>query len=317
MPRAVIRVCLLSFLWLGSGYSVRGAQESAAEVPFPPDLVSFQQVRPKPVFAGRGEGFWDARIRERGWILREGDRYRMWYTGYDGTREGIRRVGYADSTDGIQWNRRDQPLVDDLWIEDMCVLRHEGRYLMFAEGRNDQAQLLVSPDGLRWSREGRLDVRLRSGEPIPPGPYGTPTVLVDGDMYYLFYERRDAGVWLARSKDLRRWTNVSDDPVLSPGPEKYDGLMIALNQVIKRGEWYYALYHGSGSPEKPRLWCTGIAASRDLRTWKKFPRNPLQPVAQNKSSGIIVPSANGLRFYTMHDRVFLHESPAEAGEAAP
>ncbi|MFK7820072.1 MAG: glycosylase [Planctomycetaceae bacterium] len=274
--------------------------------PFPNDLVAFRSVRSKPIFTGRGEGHWDTKIRERGWILKEAATYRMWYTGYDGTREGIKLLGYATSKDGIHWDRRATPLIDDLWIEDMMVLKHQGRYLMVAEGKNDQSQLLTSKDGLTWKREGRLDVRLENGEPIPPGPFGTPTLFFDDGSFHLFYERRDAGVWLAKSTDLTVWKNVSDQPVLKPGPTEYDKLMIASNQIVKRGDWFYMYYHGTGTPTKPRQWCTCIAASRDLVKWTKFERNPLLPVEQNKSSGILVGNAPTLEFFTMHDRVDVH-----------
>jgi len=42
---------------------------------FPPELVRFRPYEKNPVFKAAGPGHWDARIRERGWILREGDRW--------------------------------------------------------------------------------------------------------------------------------------------------------------------------------------------------------------------------------------------------
>ncbi len=290
------------------------AQAPTEQAPFPRELVTFRGLRSEPVFAGRGSGYWDASIRERGWILQGPDGYRMWYTGYDGTRDGIRQMGFATSPDGIHWTRRDAPLLPGVWVEDMMILPHAGRLLMFAEGANDQAQMLESTDGLQWQQRGRLDVRLTSGEPIPPGPFGTPTVIHADDRFHLFYERRDAGVWLATSTDLKVWTNVSDSPLLTPGPQQHDQLMIAMNMVIKRGDWYYALYHGTGTPMKPRQWCPCIAASRDLRVWQKYAGNPLLPVAENKSSGIFVGRDDQLRLFTMHGRVDIHEPVPPAAQ---
>ena len=117
-------------------YITPGGTQPAAEK-FPPELVRFEPCGKTPVFWGRGKGFWDLRLRERGWILKEGDTYKMWYTGYDGTQDGIRRLGYATSTDGIDWKRHDKnPLLPDLWVEDMMVVRQGGKYHMFAEGRD-------------------------------------------------------------------------------------------------------------------------------------------------------------------------------------
>jgi sucrose-6-phosphate hydrolase SacC (GH32 family) len=193
----------------------------------------------------------------------------------------------------------------------MMVVKNGETYYMFAEGKDDQAQLLTSRDGVRWQREGQLDIRYTNGQPLTAGPYGTPTAWLEDKTWYLFYERSDQGVWLAKSTDLKVWTNVQDEPVLSLGPEPYDKLMIAMNQVIRYGERYYAYYHGSGTAEKPRLWTTNVAVSTDLVHWKKFAGNPLVPERDNKSSGIIVHDGKQFRLYTMHPEVNVHFRKSE------
>ncbi|MSR59593.1 MAG: glycosylase [Planctomycetaceae bacterium] len=274
---------------------------------FPPELVRFTAYAKNPVFTAAGPGHWDAKIRERGWILREGETWRLWYTGDDGTPEGTRLLGYATSPDGLTWTRHAaNPLDRNEWIEDMQVVKNGDAYLMVAEGMGDQAQWLTSRDGLTWHREGTLDVRMVDGTRIEAGPYGTPTVWFEEGVWHLFYERRDAGVWLARSRDLKVWTNVQDEPVLPLGPEPYDRLMIALNQIIKYEGRYYAYYHGSGTPEKPRLWSTSIAVSSDLVHWKKYAGNPLTLESANQSSGIVIFDGKQYRLYTMHDKVEVH-----------
>jgi hypothetical protein len=275
---------------------------------FPRELVAFVQQGDAPVFQAAGPGHWDAKIRERGWVVREDGVYKLWYTGYDGTAEGRRMLGLATSPDGVTSTRHPRnPLVPDHWVEDVMVVKDGGRYLLFAEGENDRAQMLTSADGVRWDRAGRLDIRLATGEPIPDGPYGTPTALRDGGRWLLFYERADKGVWLAASDDLKVWKNVRDEPVLSPEPGAYDRDMVALNQVVRHGGRYYAYYHGCAS-EGPnaRKWSTAVAASDDLAHWEKYPGNPLLPVAENKSCGILVDSGAGFRLYTMHPAVYLH-----------
>ncbi len=269
--------------------------------------ATFTPAEPNPVFTA-AEGQWDTKIRERGWILKDDAGWKLWYTGYDpATQPPMMSLGLATSSDGVTWQRSSQtPIYNDGWVEDIMVVKQDGTYYMFAEGAADQAQLLKSVDGVHWNRVGTLDIRKTNGEPIPPGPFGTPTAYYEDGVWNLFYERRDAGIWLARSTDMKVWTNVSDEPLILPGPDKYDALMIAMNQIVRVGDQYLAVLHGTGSPEKPRQWCTYLATSRDLIHWTKDPRGPIRPVTENKSSGQLVPDGKQWRLYTMHEKVILH-----------
>lgn len=278
-------------------------EESSAE--FPAELVEFVADAANPIFKAEGPGHWDVKIRERGWILREGDAWHLWYTGYDGTREGIRQLGYATSPDGVHWTPHpDNPLCAGQWVEDMMVIKRGDTYYMFAEGLHDEAQLLTSQDRVHWKREGTLDIRTTDGKPLSKGPFGTPTAWLENDTWHLFYERQDAGVWLATSRDLKTWTNVQDEPVLLPGPDPYDRQMIAMNQIIKHDGAYFAYYHGSNGEGSPRTWNIDVARSTDLLHWQKYPGNPI--VAGNKSSGIVVFDGRQFRLYTMHEAIDLY-----------
>jgi hypothetical protein len=184
----------------------------------------------------------------------------------------------------------------------MCIVKDGDLYIMFAEGKNDVAHSMISPDGITWTELGPLDVRKTDGQPIAPGPRGTPTVWFENGVWNLFYERGDQGVWLARSKDRCVWTNVQDEPVLAMGPDAYDRHAVAMNQIIKRNGVYYGFYHANAS--KPwKDWTTCVARSRDLIHWTKYSGNPI--ITNNSSSGILVDGPSGARFYTMHPEVRL------------
>src|SRR5262245_16840505 len=116
----IVRTCL----GVGCLLAVHFNRELAAasEELFPGELVCFTEPNPEPIFTGEGPGHWDAAIRERGWILHEGNQWRMWFTGYDGTRPGIKLLGYATSPDGLHWQREPKPIYDQGWIEDMTVI---------------------------------------------------------------------------------------------------------------------------------------------------------------------------------------------------
>jgi predicted GH43/DUF377 family glycosyl hydrolase len=309
IPARTSRAIFLSVLFAALlSPPARFRADASENEKFPPELTKFVPYAKNPIFTGGGKGKWDERIRERGWIMRDTGTYKMWYTGYTGKPGEILKLGYATSPDGFAWTRfAGNPIYDKHWVEDMMVVKHDGKYYMFAEGKDDRAQLLISDDGIKWTRPGQLDVRKKDGQPIPDGPYGTPTAWLENGSWHLFYERSDLGIWLATSKDLKTFTDVQDEPVMLPGPGEYEKDLIALNQIIKHKGRYYAYYHGSArSGPAKGLWSTCIATSTDLQHWEKYPGNPLQPTKQNKSSGIVVHDGKGFRLYTMHPVVNLH-----------
>lgn len=80
-------------------------------------------------------------------IIKENGTYRMWYcfrgsVDYRTDREQSYRIGYAESTDGINWTRRDEEvgigLSDDGWdsvmMEYPYVYEHKGRKYMLYNG---------------------------------------------------------------------------------------------------------------------------------------------------------------------------------------
>ncbi|MEJ7677180.1 MAG: glycosylase [Segetibacter sp.] len=226
-----------------------------------------------PVFKGTSTDTWDQHIRERGYIIFEDSVYKMWYTGYKGDDTVTKYLGYATSRDGFNWERYSKnPIFNEKWTEDMCVIKNEGKYHMFAEGGNDVAHSLVSNDGINWQEEGDLKIKTLKGKSIP-GPYGTLTVWIENEKWYLFYERNDEAIWLAESNDHKNWINVQDEPVIKTGPEKYDSGAVAANQVVKYKGRYYIYYHASSAPmASSTAWSSNVAESTDLIHWIKYPK---------------------------------------------
>lgn len=290
-----------------TGHNLRknqgGSQEFAAE------MVRFTPYEQNPVFTGTDTTTWDRHIRERGYILPEDGIYKMWYTGYSGGDDDPKSLGYATSGDGIHWTRYgNNPIFSQKWTEDVFVMKNEGTYYMYAEGKNDVAHLLSSADGINWEEQGDLIIRRQNGDTIP-GPYGTPTVWVENGKWYLFYEINDQAIWLATSNDHRTWTNLQDDPVISRGPAEYDSGALAANQVVRFKGKYYIYYHGStnkdwANPASFSVWTSNVAMSDDLIHWIKYQGNPV--VKGDHSSPILVPDGNKFRLYTMHDKVWLY-----------
>jgi hypothetical protein len=208
---------LFLFMLLGSGC------RNIDTVTFPPEIVDFIPYKNNPVFRGTGTDTWDKEIRERGYILHEGDIYHLWYTGYNHDRGKTYFLGYANSHDGINWTRySENPIFKESW---------------------------------------------------------------------------------AVSIDRAVWTNVQDNPVIAMGPEPYDLKGVAVNQIIKYKNRYYAYYHATAF-DPWRDWTTNVAMSEDLIHWVKYPNNPI--ISGDKSSGILVRTGNWYYLYTMHPDVWVY-----------
>jgi hypothetical protein len=304
-------IVLLILSVIGFKNKLKPSSKEMNQEEFPGELVEFIPNASNPVFTGTGKDTWDSKIRERGFILFEDGIYKLWYTGYNGTESVPKYLGYATSKDGIKWTRySDKPIFSEKWTEDMFVIKNEGVYYMYAEGKNDVAHLLTSYDGVHWKEQGDLIIRMVNGEVIPC-PYGTPTVWIENGKWYLFYERNDNGIWLAQSTNHKDWTNIQDDPVIKKGPEGTDALQIAANQVIKYKEKYYIYYHGypnlkSDNNNYPAVWTSNVAMSTDLIHWIKYPKNPI--VEGDHSSPILFFDGRKFRLYTMHPSVWLFNS---------
>ena len=102
---------------------------------FPSEMVHFVSYKGNPVFTATGTNTWDNEIRERGYILKEDGMYHLWYTSYTNI-DSVKWLGYATSPDGYNWTRyKDNPIYNLGWVEDMCVIKSDGMYYMFAEGQ--------------------------------------------------------------------------------------------------------------------------------------------------------------------------------------
>jgi len=97
------------------------------------------------------------------WILHENGRFRMWYGSNIawGSRKADMRhlIKYAESADGIHWERGDQVAIDfafpgEYAICRPCVVKDGDRYRMWFCSRGETYRIRVaeSPDGLTWTR---------------------------------------------------------------------------------------------------------------------------------------------------------------------
>ena len=248
-----------------------------------------------PVVPCGSSGAWDEHLREIGNVLYEPmdadckNRYRTFYSGYRGAYcQNTVFIGYATSADGIKWVKHGKAA--EFPAEDPYVVKHGDTYYMYYEDKSQapfrNINLATSKDCEHWSE-------YRDNPVLSPHRWWTwaggwwtwesqdvssPVVWLEGDVWYMLYEGRGLGcggtIALASSLDGKNWQRDRANPVFGPGPEgEWDGTDVVCDDLIRIDEQYYLFYHGYG--ESTRKWQSGVATSRDLRTWRRSPANPI------------------------------------------
>jgi hypothetical protein len=125
----------------------------------------------------------DARGAAHPHVLKEGEAYRMWYEGFDGT---VWRLLHADSRDGLDWTKRGLALgpggsgsPDERGLRNPLVLLRKGRYELWYQGRSRSPERFrvlraLSADGIAWMKAAG-EVALHPDPPLE----GDEEVLAD------------------------------------------------------------------------------------------------------------------------------------------
>lgn len=99
------------------------------------------------------------------WVMRDGGRYRMWYGSNlrwgSEKKDMLHVIKYAESADGIHWEKQDRIAVDSVSAEENaicrpCVVKDANGYRMWfcSRGEKYRIQRAVSEDGCAWKRLG-------------------------------------------------------------------------------------------------------------------------------------------------------------------
>lgn len=130
--------------------------------------------------------------------------------------------------------------------------------------------------GLAISKDGHNFIKITS--PILPGR--SPEIVTEGERLYLFYvkkiSRSGYQIYCAISNDGKSFESLPA-PVLSHGKKKdWDSYEVTTPRIFKRNQYFYMLYAGSHSSTRADMpEAFGLARSKDLIYWEKYPQNPV------------------------------------------
>jgi len=163
------------------------------------------------------------------------------------------------------------------------------------DGKGYQTGLASSDDLVHWQRAGLILAR-DPGDPIARYNMALMCILRDDslessarlkkiDGRYLGawhaypnqgYEAGPAVIGLAWSDDLHHWQRTQ--PILRPedgGAWERGGLYKPY--LVKSDDTYYLFYNAKNDVERGWVEQTGLATSKDLKTWRRFSANPILP----------------------------------------
>lgn len=186
-----------------------------------------------PILAPRGDG-WESAGTFNPAVIVRGDKIVMLYRAQD--RQGTSRLGYAESTDGIHFTRRSEPVLSpsteyerDGGVEDPRLVQFDDTHYLTYTGYNKkdaQLCLATSKDLVHWDRKGVIlpanqgnwNVKwTKSGAIVPEKINGK---------YWMYFLGTSADgkdqTGLASSIDLLHWTEETKTPVLPVRPGQFD-----------------------------------------------------------------------------------------------
>ena len=228
-----------SYAWTCSLFvALLAASITLAAVNFP--FGSVRRLSDLPILSPQGNSWESAGTFNPAVVVHNG-KFVMLYRAQD--KVGTSRLGYAESTDGIHFTRRPEPVLSpetdyekDGGVEDPRLQKFGDVYYLTYTGYNKkdaQLCLATSTDLIHWERKGIILPAhqgnwnkgwTKSGAIVP--------AQIDGKywMYWLGTAEDDTNqMGLSYSTDLLHWTEATSIPVLPARPGRFD------SQVVEPG----------------------------------------------------------------------------------
>ncbi len=181
-----------------------------------PDAINWTRGSNLPVLYPGDDGIWDSHAVSPGVVLKEGNIFKMYYTGVQ-SNSGPGHIGLATSTDGINWIKYPTPVLfgTNGWeyqIGVTDIIKVENTYYMFYSG-SGKIGIATSTNGLNWTRSNMNPILIPTQTWEGTGVVYA-TVIKDGSLFKMVYVNTAAtGFGSAISSDLINWTKEATNPI--------------------------------------------------------------------------------------------------------
>jgi predicted GH43/DUF377 family glycosyl hydrolase len=225
-----------------------------------------------PVMSNGSFGSWDnAHIGSMS-VIKDGSTYKMWYYGNNGN---IGRIGYATSTDGINWTKyADNPVMDlgagNAWdskeIGPNCVIKDADGYKMWyggSDGNHSRVGYANSTDGINWTRYANNPViGIGAANAWDDNHVGYFCVVNVSGTFHGWYggdSGTNWGIGYASSTDGKIWTKYASNPVMSRNGTDWEMHDNLCPWIIWNGFGYQMWYTGVSNASSPWVYKFGYA----------------------------------------------------------
>jgi predicted GH43/DUF377 family glycosyl hydrolase len=235
-------------------YSATNYTHSGIGLALSPNGVDWDKYPGNPVILDGPEEY-DVNLIFGPTVVRDGEGYRMWYTGSDS--DSIWTVNLATSPDGISWTKHpENPVLrPSEWYDaeragDPWVVRDDGVYRMWYTCQNRPMNITyaiayaTSQDGVNWIKHPQNPVLLAGEEGPDSNSVRDPCVVRSTSGYEMWYRGIGVADWTvcyATSDDGVNWVRYDENPVLWGEPGAWDARIWfprVLDEAGLRSMWY-------------------------------------------------------------------------------
>jgi predicted GH43/DUF377 family glycosyl hydrolase len=159
------------------------------------DGKSWNTIGTQPVLGRGSYGSWDSYSVVVCHVMKEDNQYKMYYAGWNAHPNDVpQKVGYAVSSDGINWTKHQNPVMEDYGeyrhMSMTSVVKHNGIYYGYLAYMNQNSTyyigLATSVNGINWEMSA-LNPILTSSYPWEGNGVTGPTAAYEDGKFKLFY----------------------------------------------------------------------------------------------------------------------------------
>jgi predicted GH43/DUF377 family glycosyl hydrolase len=228
----------------------------------------WHRLSQQPIISPRGDGWESAGTFNPAVVVHDG-KIVMLYRAQDNA--GTSRLGYAESSDGIHFTKRPDPVFSSETdyeqnggVEDPRLVKIRGTYYLTYTGYNKkdaQLCLAVSKDLLHWERKGVILPAYKGKWNVGWTKSGAIVSEKINGKYWMYWLGSSADktdqMGLSYSTDLVHWAEALDTPVLPRRPGQFDSRVVEPGPApILTPKGIVLIYNGA---DDSLVYRTGVA----------------------------------------------------------